>query len=148
MPTLLLPAQLEEIADGAVLIRRASGRQPSYFRPPHGNWDANTLTAARAANETMVLWDVDPGDWRRVSPQAIVDNVTQHARSPAVILLHNGSEPTIEALPAIVTAYRRAGYTFVTISQLQQKLTLDEINDPVAVKVEWSGRISSTMAKP
>ena len=135
MPTLMLAAQLEEIADGAVTIRRATGSQPSYFRPPHGRWDANTLSAAHAANETVVLWDIDPGDFRRVSAQAITDNVTQYARSPAVILLHNGSEPTIEALPAIVGEYRRAGYTFVTLSQLQQKLTLDEINDPIKVQL-------------
>lgn len=133
MPDLRLPAQLEEVADGAVEIRRATGSSADYFRPPHGNWDADTLVATRAAHETLVLWDVDPGDWRRVSAQAIVDNVTTHAKSPAVILLHNGSEPTIAALPAIVTAYRRAGFTFVTLSQLQQKLNLDEINDPTPV---------------
>lgn len=135
LPSLSLPAQLEEIADGAIEIRRTTGVPSAYFRPPHGKWDANTLIAAHAASETMVLWDIDPGDWRRVSSQAIVDHVTTHAKSPAVMLLHNGSEPTIDALPEIVAAYRRAGYTFVTLSQLQQKLSLDEINDPIAVNI-------------
>jgi peptidoglycan/xylan/chitin deacetylase (PgdA/CDA1 family) len=135
MTGLLLPAQLEEIADGATVIRRATGARAAYFRPPHGNWDANTLTAARAANETVVLWDIDPGDWRRVSPQAIVDNVTHHAKSPAVVLLHNGSEPTIEALPTIVAAYRRAGFTFVTLSELRRRLALEDINDPINVRL-------------
>jgi len=135
MPALLLPAQVEEVADGAVAIRRVTGAATVYFRPPHGKWDANTLTAARAANETVVLWDIDPGDWRHVSPQSISDNVTSHAKSPAVILLHNGSEPTIEALPAIVAAYRRAGFTFVTLAQLQRNLTLEEINDPTPIRM-------------
>jgi len=136
MPALLLPAQLEEIADGAVAIRQVTGSPIVYFRPPHGKWDSNTLTAARAANETVVLWDIDPGDWRHVSAQTIADNVTRHAKSPAVILLHNGSEPTVEALPAIVAAYRRAGFTFVTLAQLQQHLSLEQINDPIRVTMQ------------
>ena len=83
----------------------------------------------------MVLWDVDPGDWRSMSADAIVADVTSRARSPAVILLHNGKEPTIEALPQIVRAYRNAGFEFVTLSQLLQRLPLASINDPVRVQI-------------
>jgi peptidoglycan/xylan/chitin deacetylase (PgdA/CDA1 family) len=58
-----------------------------------------------------------------------------HARAPAVILLHNGSVATIDALPAIVNSYRAAGFEFVTLSDLVRRVPLDEINTPVAVAV-------------
>ena len=136
MASLTAAAQGDEIAAGASSIERATGRQPNYFRPPHGNFDAATIDAARSQGETVALWDVDPGDWRHVTPEAIVDNVTMHARAPAVILLHDGSTATIDALPRIVAAYRRAGFEFVTLSELARRMPLDEINTPIAVDVQ------------
>ncbi|MBC5827772.1 MAG: polysaccharide deacetylase family protein [Candidatus Eremiobacteraeota bacterium] len=133
MSTLSFPAQLEEIVDGAVTIRRVTGRVTTYFRPPHGNFDEATLQAAKAAGETVALWNVDAGDWRTVTPADVVTRVVAQARSPAVILLHNGKEPTIQALADIVSAYRRAGFTFVTLSELQRRLPIDAINDPVRI---------------
>jgi peptidoglycan/xylan/chitin deacetylase (PgdA/CDA1 family) len=135
MNTLLFPAQLEEVVDGALAIKRSTGRDVAYLRPPHGNFDAQTIEAARAHREIVALWDVDPGDWRQVTPAFIVENVTRHAKSPAVILLHNGSAATIEALPSIVQAYRRAGFEFVTLSELQRRLPLDQINDPIPIRI-------------
>ncbi|HZV79908.1 MAG TPA: polysaccharide deacetylase family protein [Candidatus Binatus sp.] len=135
MATIGSGPQYVEIADGARALHRATGRMPVFFRPPHGNFNAATIDAARGNGETVALWDVDPGDWRHVNSQFIVDNVTMHARAPAVILLHNGSVATIDALPAIVNAYRAAGFEFVTLSDLVRRVPLDEINTPVAVAV-------------
>jgi peptidoglycan-N-acetylglucosamine deacetylase len=127
--------QTNEIAGCQRSITALSGERARYFRPPHGNYNATTIDAARAQGETMALWDVDPGDWRSLTAEQISDNVRDHARSPAVMLLHNGKQATIEALPSIVRAYREAGFEFVTLSQLQRRLTLDAINDPVKVKM-------------
>jgi peptidoglycan/xylan/chitin deacetylase (PgdA/CDA1 family) len=133
MSTLDAAAQLAEIEQGAKQIERITGSRPVYFRPPHGNYDAATIDAARAAGKTMVLWDVDPGDWRSISADDIVASVRSQARSPAVILLHNGKEATIEALPRIVKDYEDAGFEFVTLSDLQRRLPLAALNDPVRI---------------
>ena len=135
MGSLPFAAQQAEIAGGAKVIATFTGSPPAYFRPPHGNYDAATIDAARSLGETMVLWDVDPGDWRSIGADEIVASVTTRARSPAVILLHNGKEATVEALPKIVRAYRAAGFEFVTLAQLQARLPLDAINDPLRVTV-------------
>jgi peptidoglycan/xylan/chitin deacetylase (PgdA/CDA1 family) len=131
-------AQMEEIEAGARQIQALTGQAPKYFRPPHGNYNAATIGAARRLGETIVLWDVDPGDWRSLSADAIAASVISRARSPAVILLHNGKLATVEALPRIVRAYRAAGFQFVTVSQLQQRLPLASINDPIRVTVSSS----------
>jgi peptidoglycan-N-acetylglucosamine deacetylase len=135
MTSLVFAAQLEEIADGASALRRITGREVRLFRPPHGNYDAATLEAAHAAGQTFALWDVEPGDWRPVTSTFVANFVVTHAKSPAVILLHDGTEPTIEALPRIVAAYRAAGYEFVTLSELMKRLPLDDINDPLNVTI-------------
>jgi peptidoglycan-N-acetylglucosamine deacetylase len=135
MTTLGFAAQLEEVADGATTLRRITGHEIRLFRPPHGNYDAATVQATQAAGQTLVLWDIEPGDWRPVTPDFIVQHVLTHAKSPAVFLLHDGTESTIAALPRIVAAYRAAGYEFVTISDLMRRLSLDDINDPLTVRI-------------
>ena len=133
MPALALAEQAREITGGSAAIAVTTGAKTPYFRPPHGSYDAETIRAAVAAGEAVVLWDVDPGDWRSISADAIVVACEKQAHAPAVIILHNGKEATIEALPGVVAAYRHAGFRFVTLSQLQREMTVDEINDPVRV---------------
>jgi len=133
MTSLSAQAQLDEINGGAAALRAATEMSVEYFRPPHGNFNADTIRAVRSAGETMILWDVDPGDWRTMTPDQIVQNVTDHAKAPALILLHDGKEATVEALPRIVKAYRDAGFTFVSLADLQRRVPLDGINTPVTV---------------
>jgi peptidoglycan/xylan/chitin deacetylase (PgdA/CDA1 family) len=138
MSGLSATAQQAEIAGAQRVLAALTGAPPTYFRPPHGNYDVATIEAARAQRVTMALWDIDPGDWRTITSDEIAENVIKHARSPAVILLHNGKQATIEALPQIVRAYRKAGFEFVTLAQLQQRLGLDAINDPLRVQLGQS----------
>ena len=138
MSTLPYSSQLAEIGGGASAIFAATGVRTTYFRPPHGNYNAETIDAARAAGETLVLWDIDPGDWRTVTPDQIVDAVTAQAKAPAVIILHNGKDATVEALGRIVAAYRQAGFTFVSLDELRRRMPLAEINDPQRVSVSAS----------
>lgn len=135
MTALSAQAQLAEINGGAAAIRAATATSVEYFRPPHGNFNADTVRAARSAGETMILWDVDPGDWRTLTPDQIVENVTDHAKAPALILLHNGKDATIQALPRIVKAYRDAGFTFISLAELQRRIPLDDINTPISVHI-------------
>ncbi|HET9342555.1 MAG TPA: polysaccharide deacetylase family protein [Candidatus Eremiobacteraceae bacterium] len=133
MSSLAYDAQRAEIEQGAVAVSATTGQRVVYFRPPHGNYDENTIKAALDLRETVALWNDDPGDWRTLSPDAIAKLAVEQARAPVVILLHDGKDSTIGALPAIVGAFRRAGYRFVTLSELQREVPVDEINDPIRV---------------
>ena len=136
MPALPPTAQKVEITRGAAAIRASTGAQVAFFRPPHGNYDAATIDAAIGpGREAVALWDVDPGDWREVDADQITASTEQQARAPAIILLHDGKDATIEALPRIVDAYRKAGFEFVTLSELEARVPIDVINDPVKVRL-------------
>ena len=135
MSSLTLAAQQAEIADGAAVVDAVTGTRPEFFRPPHGNYDENTIRAATAVGELVALWDEDTGDWRDLTAQQITQSAIEQARAPAVILLHDGKDATIDALPGIVATYRRAGYRFVTLSELERDMPLAEINDPVKVQI-------------
>lgn len=128
-------AQSDEVRGGAAVLDALVAAPVRYFRPPHGNYDAATLQAAEAAGEIVALWDDDPGDWRTVTADQIVASVELQARAPAVILLHDGKDATIDALPRIVADFRAAGFEFVTLSELQRRATLDAIDDPQKVRL-------------
>lgn len=52
-------AQQREICAGRDAVKSVVGVTPVLFRPPGGNWNKNTLLAARACNMShLVLWNV------------------------------------------------------------------------------------------
>jgi peptidoglycan/xylan/chitin deacetylase (PgdA/CDA1 family) len=55
--TLGAAAQQREICGQQEKLRRTYGTAPRLFRPPYGNWNEDTRTAARACGvEAIVLW--------------------------------------------------------------------------------------------
>ena len=72
------------------------------FRPPYGAYDRATLSVLARLRMLMVMWSVDPGDWRRPGARAIVSTVLRSVRAGAIVILHDGGgdrTQTIAALP-------------------------------------------------
>ena len=127
-------------------------RSTLLFRPPY-NADAEPTTEqevlpikrASAMNYITVLEFIDPQDWntqelvsgkvkRRTADEMLqmveTQLVTEHGCS---ILLHDGGgdrSETVKLIPKLITALRKQGYEFVTVSQLVGK-TRDDVNPPV-----------------
>ncbi|MDE2571217.1 MAG: polysaccharide deacetylase family protein [bacterium] len=131
----LSPAQVErELEEGAAALERVGIDQAGVrtrMRPPHGRYTLATVRAAQRAGYAVVLWTDDPGDWRTLTPQAIVAHVVARATAPEILLLHSGKLATIEALPQIVRRFRTDGYRFVTVSALLRAVPEAELNDPL-----------------
>jgi peptidoglycan/xylan/chitin deacetylase (PgdA/CDA1 family) len=130
---------LDQLDDAAVATQLADAardlgavvRDPAvhtFFRPPHGRFRAATLAVAQHAGYDTILWNDDPGDWRDVGAATIVSHVARFATSPEILLLHNGREATVTALPAIVARFRAAGYTFVTVGEMLERVRPDQLN--------------------
>jgi peptidoglycan/xylan/chitin deacetylase (PgdA/CDA1 family) len=102
-------------------IERASSYRPCLFRPPYGSYDGAVVGAAVAQRLTTVLWDVDPRDWSRPGTAAIVARVLTGVRDGSIVLMHDGGGPrqqTLHALPRIIAALRRRGFSFATVPEL------------------------------
>ena len=109
---------LAEIRRGAQAID-AAGPSPTLFRPPGGTFSAYVLEAAAAYRERVVLWSVDPNDWRpRTTAAQIARRVLAAVRPGSIVLLHDGGGnrlATVRALRAIVKGIRRKGLRLVLI---------------------------------
>lgn len=103
----------------------------SFMRPPHGRYNQQTIEETQRLGYMMVLWNDDPGDWRPLTPQAIIRHVIEHASAPDIVLLHSGKLATIQALPEVVARFRAAGYRFVTVGQLLAMAPATVVNRPL-----------------
>ena len=115
------PAASSQLSRTNAAIRKATGFTPCLFRPPYGSTGADLVRRVRAQGMTSVLWSVDPLDWRQPGSGAIVSRVLSQAGAGAIILSHDGGGPrgqTLAALPGIVKALERRGFTFVTLNEL------------------------------
>ena len=104
------------------LARRALGHVgvgPTLFRPPGGSYNDLVIQQARAQGMRVVLWSVDPQDWRSgLTPKEVAHAVLSHVKAGSIVLLHDGggdAAHTIAALPAIIKGIRKMGLRFTTI---------------------------------
>jgi peptidoglycan/xylan/chitin deacetylase (PgdA/CDA1 family) len=130
LDTLDGPAVSAELAAGAATLARYSHDPAIHaeFRPPHGRFRPATLVTAGQAGYDTILWTDDPGDWRNVSRTVLAAHIARFATSPEILLLHNGRPETVALLPGIIQRFQRAGYTFVTVTDLVRRLGPGPLN--------------------
>jgi peptidoglycan/xylan/chitin deacetylase (PgdA/CDA1 family) len=89
-----------------------------YMRPPYGAKDAAVLSAAGASGfEHVMLWDVDPQDWRHIGSAEIAERVLSHVHPGAIVCMHT-LPTTAAALPQILSGLRAMGYRAVSLPEL------------------------------
>jgi len=104
-----------ELRRTAEAVRQVAGVSPALVRPPFGSTDR---TVSRTVDAPLILWNVDPRDWRTRDPDVIYERVLTDVRPGAIVLLHDIYGTTVDAMPRIIDALRKQGYTFVTVSEL------------------------------
>ena len=100
-------------------IRSASGNCPTLMRPPYGSI---TVRQKKWINQEfgykIVLWDVDPLDWRRPGPSVVCNRIVKNTRAGSIVLTHDIHPGTIEAMPCVLEELEAKGFKFVTVSEL------------------------------
>jgi len=99
-------------------IRAITGNLPRFCRPPGGGYNGTIVSAARKEGLSVVLWTANGADYTGISPKAIERRVLGATGPGGIILLHEGVDNTIEALPVIIETLRSKGYRFVTIDKM------------------------------
>ena len=97
------------------------GCQVQFLRPPGGQCNALTRSAAESRGLSLLCWSVDPRDWASHDAAVIEQQVLCQVRDGDVILLHDMSNSSVEAALAIVDRLLDQGFRFVTASQLAQE---------------------------
>jgi peptidoglycan/xylan/chitin deacetylase (PgdA/CDA1 family) len=98
-----------------VLGGQLNGRP--WVRPPHGALDATALVNLVTAGYIVAMWSLDSYDYNTTDPAQIVEHCAG-ITAGEVVLLHEGQECTLEALPRIVANLHAAGLECVTMHDL------------------------------
>ena len=105
-------------------IRSATGNRPILMRPPYGSI---TSREKRWIHDEfgyrIILWDVDPLDWRRPGPAVVRNRILKETQSGSIVLSHDIHPGTIEAMPSTLDALEAKGFKFVTVSELIRMAT-------------------------
>ena len=105
-------------------IRSATGNRPTLMRPPYGSI---TSREKRWIHDEfgyrIILWDVDPLDWRRPGPAVVRNRILKETQSGSIVLSHDIHPGTIEAMPSTLDALEAKGFKFVTVSELIRMAT-------------------------
>ncbi|MBW6469034.1 MAG: polysaccharide deacetylase family protein [Coriobacteriia bacterium] len=110
----------EQIATGSQTLEAVTGAAPVWFRPPGGGMNTSVLREAKRAGMDLVMWDVDPQDWRRPGVEPMLEKLLADIGPGSVVLLHDGGgnrSQTIEMLPRLIEELKEQGYLFVTLDQ-------------------------------
>ena len=100
-------------------IRSATGSRPILLRPPYGSITARQKKwINQEFGYKIVLWDVDPLDWRRPGPNAVCNRIMKNTRAGSIILAHDIHPGTIEAMPCVLSQLEAKGFKFVTVPEL------------------------------
>lgn len=110
-----------EISRGDAAITSLTGTPTVWYRPAGGLVSALVFDEAARLGNRIILWSVDPQDWRRPPAATIAQRVLDHVRPGSVILMHDGGgdrSNTVVALRTVLAALKARGYQMVTLSEL------------------------------
>ena len=114
MPTLGNAAITRDFEQSRRTLRELAGIESELYRPPYGLHSPRVGKLAQAA---VIMWDVDPQDWRTRSPRKISNHVLAKAKPGSIVVLHE-LEQTVLALDTLVAELIARGYTLVTVSDI------------------------------
>jgi peptidoglycan/xylan/chitin deacetylase (PgdA/CDA1 family) len=125
LPGRSLAAIAADITRTSAEVTRYTGVVPTVVRPPYGAIDEAT---AKLIPYPLVLWSVDPDDWRDHNSDTVYQRVTSAGHPGSIVLMHDIYPTTVAAVPRIIDFYKKQNYTFVTVSELyQSKLRAHQI---------------------
>lgn len=118
----------KDLERGKNLLRDITGKNPVYWRPPHGFRDFSVMETAAAQNLTVINWSVIPRDWTGIDSQEIFRRVMDKAENGAIVLLHDGDspfykasrQPTVDAVSLLIDSLREKGYHLVSLEEYVQ----------------------------
>ena len=100
-------------------IKSVTGQRPTLFRPPYGSiTEREKRWIHDEFGYDIILWDVDPLDWKRPGPAVVRNRILKETRPGSIVLSHDIHPGTIEAMPSTFDELEAKGFKFVTVSEL------------------------------
>ncbi len=118
------------------LIYSMLGERELWLRPPYGILDEN---AQSWADGPVILWSVDPEDWKDDKVKRIKEHLVAHVRDGDIILMHDIYPSSVEAALAAVDELKERGFCFVTVAELMEYRGIAPESGRIYKRIEKNG---------
>lgn len=126
---------INELSKTDVAIKDVTGVSTKLFRPPRGIYSQASRQLLVELGYKIILWSVSSVDWRRTSPNWIVNRIRRYARYGSIILFHDGGAllrregglrgNTVKALPLVID-YLQSHFQIIPVSKMLNLSTKEE----------------------
>ncbi len=113
---------IDEVKRTNEKIKEVIGVSPTLLRPPYGNL---TSHGKELANMHVILWNIDPLDWKYKNKNRIANEIIEHAHDGAIVLVHDIYKSSVEGALLAMEELEKEGYAFVTITEMAELRGID-----------------------
>lgn len=106
----------QEIEKTEMLLQQTLGVKNSWFAPPSGDFNQQTVDLAAEFGLKTVLWTLDTLDWKHPPPESVINKIGSKVESGSLILMHPTDSSTA-SLKGMIHAIRSKGLVLGTVSQ-------------------------------
>ncbi len=97
-------------------LDKACGAGSTYLlRPPYGSSNSRVRSVV---GRPLILWSIDPVDWRDRDAATVSNRVTGNAFDGAIVLLHDIHSTSVTGALNAIDILKSRGYEFVTVQEL------------------------------
>lgn len=118
MPALSKTEISAEIENCSKKIEAVTGQKPKLFRPPSGAYNNAVVDTAHELGYQVIQWDCDSLDWKGLSAEEMQNRIFQKLRYGSILLFHNDTDYTAQALAPIIERIQADGYQIVPVGEL------------------------------
>ena len=95
------------------------------------------MNIAKQLNMNVIQWSIDSLDWKGLNGEQMWNRISEKLSCGDIILMHNDTDYTAQALPGILANIAQQGYQMVTVSDLIYKegYTIDKAGQQNGVHV-------------
>lgn len=108
---------MDEVKKTNETIKEVIGTSPTLLRPPYGNLSDH---GKELANMNIILWNIDPLDWKYKDKNRVANEIIEHAHDGAIVLVHDIYKSSVEGALLAMEELQKQGYAFVTINEMAQ----------------------------
>lgn len=107
----------QEILSTQKIIKKTTGVQALFFRPPYGIITDQVLQAAQDQQIKIVMWSIDPEDYLMKKKYKLIQKIMGDLSDGSIILLHDTSKNTMEALEYLIKKTREHNFQFALLDE-------------------------------
>lgn len=93
-------------------LRRATGSDTQFFRPPFGVTNPHVAYAVRKLELKVIGWSIRTYDTNQPPVEKVLRRIRRQLKSGSIILLHDGISGSETLLQAVIDTIRSEGYSF------------------------------------